>query len=168
MTKTLQKIGYSLLVATVVISCRSQSRQPRQVKQDSTTQDSNTAISESLRKAFAEFNRGAALLEQYRYSEAATAFEAVLDIAPDWNAARFNLGLAYLNMQVKPGARNYLQLAHEAFETVLQRDSQHLHARFSLGLYHEHLADNEKAFECFQAVHETCLLYTSPSPRDRS
>jgi hypothetical protein len=57
-------------------------------------------------------------------------------------------------MQVTPGAKNYLQSAREAFETVLQRDSRHLHARFCLGLYHEHLADKEKALECFQAVHE--------------
>ena len=150
--KVLRKIGYLLLVTTVAISCRTQTKQPRQVKQDSTTK--NSAVSDSLGKAFSEFNRGAALLEQYRYAEAATAFETVLVIAPDWTAARFNLGLAYLNMQVKPGAKNYLQSAREAFETVLQRDPRHLHARFCLGLYHEHLADNEKAFECFQAVYE--------------
>jgi tetratricopeptide (TPR) repeat protein len=154
MKKTLQKIGYLLLVATIVISCRTQSRQPQQVQQDSTTQDSKIVITEALRKALAEFNRGAALLEQYRYSEAARAFEAALDTAPDWTAARFNIGLAYLNMQVEPGAKNYLQSAREAFETVLQRDSKHLYARFCLGLYHEHLADNEKALECFQAVYE--------------
>ncbi len=152
--KALRKIGYFFIVAIVVINCRIQTRQPQQVKQDSTTKSSKTIISESLGKAFSEFNRGAALLEQYRYAEAATAFEAVLDIAPDWNAARFNLGLANLNMQVKPGAKNYLQSAREAFETVLQRDSQHLHARFCLGLYYEHLADNEKTLECFQAVYE--------------
>jgi len=91
MTKTLQKIVYLLLVVTVAISCRIQSRQPRQLKQDSTTQDSNTAISDSFRKAFSEFNRGAALLEQYRYAEAATAFETVLDIATDWTAARIKV-----------------------------------------------------------------------------
>jgi len=154
MIKALQKVSYFSLVAIAVISCRIQTKQPQQAQQYPTTNDSKTIISESLGKAFSEFNRGAALLEQYRYTEAATAFETVLDIAPDWTAARFNLGLAYLNMQVKPGAKNYLQLAHEAFEAVLQRDSRHLHARFCLGLYHEHLADNEKALECFHAVYE--------------
>ena len=49
-------------------------------------------------KVLAEFNRGAALMEQYRYSEAAKAFQAVQELAPDWLAARFNLGLAYFNM----------------------------------------------------------------------
>ena len=154
MKKTLQQTGYLLLAATIVISCRTHSSQPRQVKQDSITQDSRKVITEQLSKVLSEFNRGAGLLEQYRYSEAAKAFEAVLDTAPDWTAARFNLGLAYLNMQVQPGAKNYLQSAREAFEEVLERDSRHLHARFCLGLYHEHLADNEKALECFQAVHE--------------
>ena len=47
----------------------------------------------------AEFNRGAGLLEQYQYAEAAAAFEKVLAVFPDWLAARFNLGLAYLNME---------------------------------------------------------------------
>ena len=47
-----------------------------------------SVISASVRKALAEFNRGAALLEQYKYAGAAKAFEAVLDLAPDWNALR--------------------------------------------------------------------------------
>jgi len=105
-------------------------------------------------KALADFNRGAALLEQYKYVEAAKAFESIVEVAPDWSAARFNLGLAYFNMQEKPGAQSYLELAQAAFETVLQADPNHLHARFCLGLYHQHLGDNEKALHHFQRVHE--------------
>ncbi|MHA2316069.1 MAG: tetratricopeptide repeat protein, partial [Candidatus Hermodarchaeia archaeon] len=152
--KALQKIGCSLLVVIVVISCKTHTKQPRKSQQGITTNNSNTAVSDSLGKALAEFNRGAALLEQYKYAEAARAFETVLDIVPDWTTARFNLGLAYFNMQVKPGAKKYLKLAHEAFEAVLQCQSDHLHARFCLGLYYQHLGENEKALEYFRAVHE--------------
>ena len=112
-------------------------------------------------KTVAEFNRGAALMEQYRYTEAAKAFESVLDVAPDWLAARFNLGLAYFNMHGmqesdKPDAvrPEYLKQAKAAFETVLQSDPDHLHALFCLGLYHEYAGDNAKALECFAKVYQ--------------
>jgi len=108
----------------------------------------------SVQKALAEFNKGAALLEQYRYAEAAKAFETVLALAPDWNAARFNLGLAYFNLQETPGGKDYLKNAQEAFEAVLRSDPNHLYARFCLGLYWQHFGQNEKALEFFQAVHQ--------------
>ena len=40
----------------------------------------------------------AAQLEQYQYAEAAKTFESVVTAFPSWTAARFNLGLALLNM----------------------------------------------------------------------
>jgi len=57
-----------------------------------------------LRELLTVFNRGAALMEQYRYPDASKAFETVLEAAPDWTAARFNLGLAYLNSAGKTDA----------------------------------------------------------------
>jgi len=111
-------------------------------------------ISPEIAKAIREFNRGAALLEQYRYPEAAEAFEKVLAAAPDWTAARFNLGLAALNMQEKQGALKFLEKAKECFEAVLEKEPGNLHARFCLGLLFQHLGKSEKALECFKAVHE--------------
>ncbi|MHC4728071.1 MAG: tetratricopeptide repeat protein, partial [Planctomycetota bacterium] len=154
MINTLQNIGCSLFVVLVVVSCKTHTKQPRILQQDIIKNNSNTAASESLGKVLAEFNRGAALLEQYKYTEAAKAFETVLDIVPDWTTARFNLGLAYFNMQVKPGAQQYLKLAQEAFEAVLKSQPDHLHASFCLGLYYQHLGQNEKALEYFRSVHE--------------
>ncbi len=150
----LQKIRYSLLVGILVISCKTQTKQPRIVQQSPTINKSNSAEYESMSKALAEFNKGAAMLEQYKYAKAAKAFETVLDIVPDWTTARFNLGLAYFNMQAEPGAKEYLTLAHEAFEAVLQSRPNHLHTRFCLGLYYQHLGQNEKALEYFRSVHE--------------
>lgn len=112
-------------------------------------------------RALAEFNRGAALMEQYRYSQAAKAFEANLKAAPDWTAARFNLGVAYFNMhgmeeldKPKEPRTDYLKEAKEAFETVLQSDPDHLYARFCLGLYYEYAGENDRALECFQKVYD--------------
>jgi len=116
--------------------------------------ESQTVISSKLGKTIMTFNNGAALLEQYKYSQAEEAFKKVLDIAPTWNAARFNLGLAHFNMYDQPGEVNHLELAREAFEKVLQSNPGHLHALFCLGLYYQHIGKDEKAQEYFQTVHE--------------
>jgi len=105
-------------------------------------------------KALAAFNRGGALLEQYDYAEAVKAFEMAVRLAPDWTAARFNLGLAYFNMHGQLGAEKALDAARQVFETVLASDPRHLHARFCLGMFYQHMGDNAKALEAFQAVRE--------------
>ncbi|UCD50800.1 MAG: VCBS repeat-containing protein [Phycisphaerales bacterium] len=112
-------------------------------------------MSPAVQEALAQFNRGAALLEQYQYVEAAEAFGQVLAAAPEWRAARFNLGLALLNMQEDSGAAENLQRARKAFESVLQEDPNHLSARFCLGLLHQHTGDNGQAMACFQKVYES-------------
>jgi len=126
MVKILHKIGCSLVAAAMLAGCGVWG--PRQGAEVS-----------SMSKTVARFNQGAALLEQYSYVKAAAAFESVVKAAPYWTAARFNLGLAYFNMQEKRGAEEYLDYARRAFGAVLRSDPNHLHARFCLGLYHQHL-----------------------------
>ena len=111
-------------------------------------------VSEAVQQALGQFNRAAALLEQYAYPEAARSFEQVLAAAPTWSAARFNLGLAYLNMQEEAGAKENLERARKAFESVLDGAPNHLRARFGLGLYYQHTGDNTKAAECFRLIHQ--------------
>lgn len=111
------------------------------------------ALSPETVTALASFNRGAALLEQHQYGQAADAFALTLEHAPAWTAARFNWGLALLNMQEQAEAEGNLAQAKQAFEAVLETDPQHLHARFSLGLYYQHIGENEQALTCYQAVH---------------
>ncbi|MBN1805196.1 MAG: VCBS repeat-containing protein [Sedimentisphaerales bacterium] len=154
MMETLKKIGFLIFFGILMVSCTSQSRQSQRARHDLATDKPNTIATESLSKALEGFNKGAALLEQYKYAEAAKTFEGVLDIVPDWTAARFNLGLAYFNMQAEPVVKEYLTLTHEAFEAVLESKPDHLHARFCLGLYYQHLGQNEKALEYFRSVHE--------------
>jgi tetratricopeptide (TPR) repeat protein len=115
---------------------------------------------EKAAEQLAEFNRGAGLMEQYHYAEAAVAFEKVLAVFPDWMAARFNLGLAHLNMagEMKPGTREegrkMLESSREAFAAVLAADPQHAPASFALGMYYQHVGEDEKAVACFQAVYQ--------------
>jgi tetratricopeptide (TPR) repeat protein len=154
MIKSLLRYGCFFFFMLMLASCVNRAEKQRRAEEISDSKDSKPAMSESLGKALADFNRGAALLEQYQYSEAAKAFESVLETAPAWTAARFNLGLAYFNMQEKPGAESYLEMAKEAFDAVLKSDPNNLHARFCLGLYYQHLGENEKALECMQKVYE--------------
>ena len=113
---------------------------------------SSIEVTESTADVLAEFNRGAALTEQYKYSDAAKAFESVLAVAPDWVAARFNLGVAYFNMHGQRKAEHGLESARRTFEEVLAADPEHIHARYCLGLYYQYSGDNDKALECFEAV----------------
>ena len=102
----------------------------------------------------ATFNRGAALMEQYRYSEAAKCFAEVVKARPDWLAARFNLGLAYLNMQGMEGAETHLDLARNEFQAVLKEKPQDPYAHYCLGLLYEHLGEAELAAKHYKAVVE--------------
>ena len=101
-------------------------------------------------KALADFNRGAALLEQYKYQPAAEAFEAVVTAMPDWTAARFNLALALYNTTSKEA----LERARQEYEKVLAADPNHRWAHYCLGVHYDHAAEWEKAIEHFQKVHE--------------
>ncbi|MEE9268919.1 MAG: FG-GAP-like repeat-containing protein [Candidatus Krumholzibacteria bacterium] len=104
-------------------------------------------------KALAEFNRGGGLMEQYKYGEAAAAFEEVVRLAPDWVAARFNLGLAYLNMQGQEGEHEDPNRTRDVFDAILASDPGHLPAHFCLGLYLQHIGENTEALEHFHAVY---------------
>ena len=112
------------------------------------------ASGDRLSEALASFNRGAACLEQYRYSDAAKEYEKVLQLFADWTAARFNLGLAYLNMQDQRGANDVVDKSRDLFRQILEAHPDHLHARFCLGLYYQHVVNNERALECFEKVQE--------------
>jgi len=111
-------------------------------------------VADQLEKSLAEFNRGAALMEQYKYVDAAKAFENVVKSSPGWTAARFNLGLAYFNMHGAAGAKRNLTTARDTFLKVLEFDPEHVHSLFCLGLYHQHIGENEEAVEYFREAYK--------------
>ncbi len=100
------------------------------------------------------FNQGTALLEQYRYGEAAEILRKVVHKFPDWTAAKFNLALAYINLQETKGALDHLAEGRKLLEEILAEQPDHLHARFSLGLLFEHIGQHEQALECFRQVYQ--------------
>jgi cytochrome c-type biogenesis protein CcmH/NrfG len=102
----------------------------------------------------ADFNRGNALMEQYRYGDAVEAYEKVVQAHPDWIAAQFNLGLAYLNLQGEREAKESLDVARQKFEQVLTLDPNHAAALFSLGMYYQYMGETEQAVEYFQRAYQ--------------
>ncbi len=93
-------------------------------------------------------------MEQYRYSEAARLFTEVVEALPEWPAARFNLGLAYLNMQGTEGAQASLDLAREQFEQLLATDPRDPYAHYCLGILFEHQGEADQAVAHYKVVAE--------------
>ena len=145
--------GSTLLVVLSLITTQTPTME-LVVTERATTESIRQEIA-SIPQALAAFNRGCALIEQYRYEEAALTFEAVTDFAPDWTAARFNAGLAWFNLQGSLGAQDYLERARSIFEAILEKEPDHLRARFSLGMYWEHLGRNDESLEQFERVYKT-------------
>jgi hypothetical protein len=96
-------------------------------------------------------NQGVGLTEQFKYAEAAAAFEKVVTLAPDWMPGRINLGIALLNTNTAPN----IARARELFDGVLRQEPENPYAHFCLGilLRHEGNPDEQEAAAAhFEAV----------------
>ena len=151
---TVLMVGCSRSTPQVAVPTGDQPTTPVAVpKEEQPTPSAKAPTSpEALSKLVREFNQAAAKMDQYRYHnpprDAIPAWEAVVAQAPDWEAARFNLGLAYLNdVELTNKAK-----AKEAFETVLKSNPNHLPALFALGVYYKNGNKPDEALECFQTV----------------
>jgi len=76
----------------------------------------------------AENNRGAGLMEQYKYQAAMKVFQPLVDAHPEWLDARVNLGIAVLNFTQKGAA------AVSILEQVVAEDPDHAAATYCLGV----------------------------------
>src|SRR5687767_1228927 len=69
----------------------------------------NEAKDTGLEEAYRSNNIGVALLEQFKYKEAADAFRRALLLEPKLSLARINLGIALFNVPDLPAAQRELQ-----------------------------------------------------------
>ena len=92
------------------------------------------------------FNRGVALMDQYRPVEAAKAFEQVVLLAPEWITGRLNYGIALLNSQ---SDASYAR-AEEELKWVIARDPDNPYAHYSLAMLLKHLGRIDEAQAQFE------------------
>ncbi len=99
------------------------------------------------RTAARRFHEGVALIEQYSYEAAFDAFSEVVEAYPDWTTARFNRGLAALNLY-----STHLKVAEAEFREVLRVDPRSLHAHFALGHLFKFQVRLKEALAAFETV----------------
>src|ERR1051326_4877705 len=104
-----------------------------------------TAKANTREDAYRANNLGVALLEQFKYKEAADAFKRALQLAPDLSLARINLGIALFNVPDLPAAQRELQAAATAAPNVPQ-------PAYVLGLIAKTQNRPEEAIANFQKV----------------
>src|ERR1700754_240452 len=95
--------------------------------------------------AYRANNLGVALLEQFKFKEAADAFKRALQLAPDLALARINLGIALFNVPDLPAAQRELQAASTAAPAAPQPP-------YLLGLAAKTQNKPEEAIAYFQKV----------------
>jgi len=95
--------------------------------------------------AYRANNIGVALLEQFKYKEAADSFRRALQLEPGLTLARINLGIALFNLPDLPGAQKELQAASVADPTAPQ-------PQYVLGLLAKTHNRPEEAIAAFQKV----------------
>ncbi len=143
------------LISTVVAGllasgCQHQQPVGRHEQIGPETAKSVPTVTADIGKPLAEFNQGAALLEQYQYAKAEEKFQSVVSGFPDWTAARFNLGLTLLN---QPGVAGKLDRAVAEFQQVIGAEPDHRWSRFCLGVIYQHLGEFDKALDHLGKVH---------------
>ncbi|MGE0190815.1 MAG: FG-GAP-like repeat-containing protein [Planctomycetota bacterium] len=106
-----------------------------------------TTVTEAV---FAEHSRGLALLEQYRPIDAIPVFEKVLAAAPAWTAARYNLGLAYLNS----GLPEHHPNAQQELERVMREAPDDAHGPYALAMLMGHLGRLDDAERLLRRAQE--------------
>ena len=90
------------------------------------------------------------LMDQYRPSDAVTAFEEVVRLSPGWVTGRLNLGIALLNTQGDETRKR----AEEELRKVLAMDPDNPYAHFALGVLLTHFERSDEARLEFERVLE--------------
>ena len=90
-------------------------------------------------------SRGVALLEQFRFSDAAAEFEHVVTLRPGSAAGHVNLGIAWFNERDFAAAR-------ASFGRARDLEPEGLHALYNLGLIEKLEGNTEAALTAFQRV----------------
>src|SRR5207302_1846035 len=102
--------------------------------------------------------RGVGLMEQgdKKFSEAEKAFAEAMRLAPEWQTAKINLGIAMLNQQPADSKTltAHVEQAKDLFRDVLKQDPNNPHAHYCLGVLDFYVGRVAEAHEHFVAVNK--------------
>jgi len=115
---------------------------------DKTAQSGDKISDELIEQIIEPFNRGVALMDQFRPVEAVAAFTEVVEKAPNWNAGHLNLGIALLNTQ---NDNDYIR-AETELKRVSEQSPDNPYAHYALGMLFLHLSRQDEARARFEAV----------------
>jgi tetratricopeptide (TPR) repeat protein len=83
--------------------------------------------------------RGAVLMDQYKFKDANEVFEELARLAPDWAPGKINLAISLLNLGNEPSAdpelqrRELMQRILGLLRAVLNDEPENAHANFNMG-----------------------------------
>jgi Flp pilus assembly protein TadD len=115
------------------------------IKPTSAHRQNPPAKASAREDAYRANNLGVALLEQFKFKEAADAFKRALQLEPNLALAQINLGIALFNVPDLPAAQRELQAASTAAPAAPQPP-------YLLGLAAKTLNKPEEAITYFQKV----------------
>src|SRR5712692_9055703 len=95
-----------------------------------------------------ENNRGVGYMEKFEYAKAVEVFERVSDMAPDWEPAKINLGIALLNVDNEQNRSRAMDL----FQGMVDQEPTNAYAHFCLGKLLSYRGRVEEAIPHFEAV----------------
>jgi predicted Zn-dependent protease len=90
------------------------------IKPTSAHRQNPPAKASAREDAYRANNLGVALLEQFKFKEAADAFKRALQLEPNLALARINLGIALFNVPDLPAAQRELQASSTAAPSAPQ------------------------------------------------
>jgi len=139
-----------LLVALLLPSCgpTESPSGPEGSTEASSTEPRAELSAEQLDQIILPFNRGVALMDQFKPREAAESFAEVVALAPDWVLGRLNYGIALLNAQDDPAA------AERELKWVIEREPENPYGHYALGMLLRHGGRLDEAEALFRRVLE--------------
>jgi len=93
-------------------------------------------------------NRGVGLMEQYKYGEAAEAFQAAVDLAPESFDARLNLAIATMNRS----GRGDAERAATIIDGLLKERPDDARTLYMRGIIHHYAGQDAEAVSYFERV----------------